>query len=80
MPNGKRIARQECTLEQAAAIGGRAHIAGNFGRKATRISYSTSQGEALAGVGGAEFAQMIAMRYSEVLFGRWHSIPAVIKM
>ena len=68
------------TNEQATHIGGRAHCLGNYGRKAKRVSYSTSYGETLVAAGGQELTQMIAMRVSEVLAGRHHSLPQIVNM
>ena len=56
------------------------HALGSFGRKAKIISWSTSQGEALAAVGSQELGQLIASRLTEVLIARPVSLYVMTEM
>ena len=51
-------------------LNGYAHLVSFRGRKANRISYSTSHAETLACCGGKDTAHMVALRYTEVLGGK----------
>jgi len=75
-----RIAKYTLTEEDAAKLGGVTHVTGSYGRKAKRVSYSTSQGETTGAAGGQEFAQMIATRYSEVFYGKEMSLTHTIQI
>ena len=66
--------------DKDAAFGGICHVLGSYGRKAKRVSYSTSQGETTGAAGGQEFAQMIATRLSEILYGRPMLLSHVIRI
>jgi len=77
VPEVGRHVRLEHTTQHNQLLSGEAHSLGMFGRRARRISWSTSQGETLAGVGGQELGQMIAVRYTEVLNGRAYTLAQI---
>ena len=66
----KRVIEMEHSDLDNIGLSGQGHIVGSFGRRAKRVSWSTSQGECLAAVGGEELGQMIAARYTEVFMAK----------
>ena len=66
--------------DQLALLSGPAHVLANTARKAKRVSYSTSHGEALAGAAGKELAQSLVMRITEVLCGKALSLQEAIRI
>ena len=79
LPNTGRQIKVEHSDSMNLAFGGQAHILGGYGRRAKRVSWSTSQGETLAAVGSQELAQLIAARLTEVLLARPISLSVMTR-